>query len=129
MIHAAIMGSIERFMSTMIEHVAGSFPLWLSPTQVTIVPIRDEHEETAYELLKKFQAKDIRATVDAGKDSMGKRIREAKTKKVPYVIIIGDQEKASGLLTVETRGEKIEGITSADFIARIEKEIKEKTLN
>ena len=67
--------------------------------------------------------------IDAGKDSLGKRIREAKSQKVPYVIVIGDKEKESGMLTVETRGEKIEGITLEQLIEKLEKEIKEKTLN
>jgi threonyl-tRNA synthetase len=129
MIHCAIMGSIERFMSTMIEHVAGAFPVWLSPVQVTIVPIREEHNDFSYNLLASLKAQDIRAVVDAGKDSMGKRIREAKNKKVPYVILVGDKEMESGLLTVETRGEKLEGITSEDFLKKITEEIKNKTLN
>ena len=129
MIHAAIMGSIERFMSTLIEHVAGAFPLWLSPVQVAIVPVSEEQAEYADTLYKSLKEKGIRISLEDGKDSLGKRIRAAKTMKVPYVIVLGNKEKDSGLLTVETRGEKIEGITADDFIARVQKEIKEKTLN
>ena len=129
MIHAAIMGSIERFMSTLIEHVAGAFPLWLSPVQVAIVPVSEEQAEYADTLYKSLKEKGIRISLEDGKDSLGKRIRAAKTMKVPYVIVLGNKEKDSGLLTVETRGEKIEGISPDDFIARVEKEIKEKTLN
>ena len=129
MIHAAIMGSIERFMSTLIEHVAGAFPLWLSPRQVAIVPVSEEQAEYADSLYKSLKERGIRVSLEDGKDSLGKRIRSAKTMKVPYVIVLGNKEKDSGLLTVETRGEKIEGITAEDFIAKIEKEIKEKTLN
>lgn len=129
MIHAAIMGSIERFMSTLIEHLAGQFPVWLSPTQVTIVPIMENHEAYAEEILTALKAQGIRAKIDAGKDSMGKRIRNAKTMKVPYVVIIGDKEMTDKALTVETRGEKLEGISPADFAVRVEMEIKEKTLN
>ncbi|MBP6884493.1 MAG: threonine--tRNA ligase [Candidatus Pacebacteria bacterium] len=129
MIHAAIMGSIERFMSTLIEHLAGNFPVWLSPTQVTIVPVLENHEEYGKSILNTLKEKGIRAKLDMGKDSLGKRIRNAKTMKVPYVIVVGDKEKESGALTVETRGEKIEGITLTDFITKLEKEIQEKTLN
>jgi threonyl-tRNA synthetase len=129
MIHAAIMGSIERFMSTLIEHLAGNFPVWLSPTQVTIVPITDVHEEYAAKVYTLLKAKDIRVHLDIGKDSMGKRIRNAKNMKVPYVVVIGDKERDSSVLTVETRGEKIENISPEDFAARIEKEVVEKTLN
>ena len=129
MIHCAIMGSIERFMSTLIEHVAGNFPVWLSPTQVTIVPVRENHIAAADAMLATFKSHGIRTTVDASNDSLGKRIRNAKSARVPYVIVLGDKEQESGMLTIETRGEKIEGISIDDFITRIEKEVKEKTLN
>lgn len=128
MIHAAIMGSIERFMSTLIEHLAGQFPVWLSPTQVTIVPIMETHEAYADKVLAALKEKGIRAKIDASKDSMGKRIRNAKTMKVPYVVIIGDKEMADNALTVETRGEKLEGISPEAFAERVAKEIKEKIL-
>jgi threonyl-tRNA synthetase len=128
-IHRAMLGSVERFMGIMIEHFAGAFPVWLSPTQVTIVPIREEHEEFAEKVLAILRAKNIRAKIDDGKDSMGKRIRNAKSMKHPYVVIIGDAEKSAGVLTVETRTDKLENISPEDFAARVEKEIKEKTLN
>ena len=129
MIHAAIMGSIERFMSTLIEHLAGNFPLWLSPMQVVITPIGEKQLEYAEQVLTTLKQADIRAIIDLSKDSVGKRIREAKGKKVPYVIVLGDKEKDAGVITVETRGEKIENITPADFVARLQKEVVEKTLN
>ncbi|MEI8129878.1 MAG: threonine--tRNA ligase [bacterium] len=129
MIHAAIMGSIERFMSTLIEHLAGNFPVWLSPTQVVIVPIKDVHEEYANKVYAMLKAKNIRVKLDDGKDSMGKRIREAKNMKTPYVIVIGDKERDANVLTVETRTEKLENISPEDFALRLEKEIQERTLN
>ena len=129
-IHAAIMGSIERFMSTLIEHLNGNFPVWLSPTQVTIVPVNNEkHLVYAEKLYEKIKEHTIRVTIDDGKDSLGKRIRTAKSNRTPYIIIIGDKEMESGELTIETRTDKIEGSTSEDFIARIENEIRDKILN
>ena len=128
-IHRAMLGSVERFMGIMIEHFAGAFPVWLSPRQVAIVPVSEEQAEYANTIYKSLKERGIRVSLDNGKDSLGKRIRAAKTMKVPYVIVLGNKEIESGLLTVETRGEKIEGITAADFTARVEKEIKEKTLN
>lgn len=126
MIHCAIMGSIERFMSTLIEHVAGNFPLWLSPTQVTIVPIREEHKAFADTLYAQLVAQDIRVKLDDGKDSMGKRIRESKTQRVPYTIVIGDQEMQSGVLTIETRnGEKLQ-MNGDEFVTKLSEEIKTK---
>ncbi len=128
-IHRAMLGSVERFMGIMIEHFAGAFPVWLSPTQVTVVPVMENQAEYAESIFKVLKEKGIRVKLDASNDSLGKRIRAAKTMKVPYVIVVGDKEKDSQTLTIETRGEKIEGITLADFTNRLQKEIVEKTLN
>ncbi|MFZ2204994.1 MAG: threonine--tRNA ligase [Minisyncoccia bacterium] len=129
MIHAAIMGSIERFMSTMIEHTAGNFPVWLSPIQVAIVPVRENHTEAAKEIAKILQEKDIRVQVLDENDSLGKRINHAKAGKVPYVIVLGDKEKEAGVLTVEKRdGTKIEGISAQDFLTQTLEKISNKSL-
>jgi threonyl-tRNA synthetase len=129
MIHAAIMGSIERFMSTLIEHLAGAFPFWLSPTQIAVVPVSEKQADYAKTITDALRAKDFRVVLDDGNESLGKRIREAKNKKVPYVIVVGDKEKESGMLTIETRTEKIEGTPLSDFIEHLAKEQREKTLN
>lgn len=130
MIHAAIMGSIERFMSVLIEHVAGAFPTWLSPVQVSIVPVRaEQHSEYANTILNSLKEKGIRVELSSSDDSLGKRINSAKAQKVPYVIVIGDKEIEKNLLTIETRGEKIVDISIADFTTKLEDEIKNKTLN
>lgn len=129
MIHAAIMGSIERFMSTMIEHTAGNFPVWLSPVQVAIVPVRENHVEAANEIFKMFQEKDIRVEILDENDSLGKRINHAKAGKVPYVIVLGDKEKEAGVLTIEKRdGTKIEGISVQDFLTQTLEKISTKSL-
>lgn len=129
MIHAAIMGSIERFMSTMIEHTAGNFPIWLSPTQVAIVPVRENHTEAANEIAKILQEKDIRVHVLDENDSLGKRINHAKAGKVPYVIVLGDKEKEASVLTIEKRdGTKIEGISPEDFLKNILEKVNSKSL-
>lgn len=129
MIHAAIMGSIERFMSVLIEHVAGAFPLWLSPVQVAIVPVRENHNEKAKEVYDILISKDIRVEMKDQDDSLGKRINSAKAQKTPYVIVLGDKEVASGTLTVEKRDGTKEEISIEDFVKKIEEEIKNKTLN
>jgi len=128
-IHRAISGSLERFMGVMIEHFAGAFPTWLSPCQVVILPISEHQKEYADSVFKMLKDSDIRVELDDSNESLGKRIRNAKMQKVPYVIVIGDKEKDAGLITVETRTEKIEGITPETFIEKIQKEIKERTLN
>lgn len=129
MIHAAIMGSLERFMSIMIEHLSGNFPVWLAPQQLTIVPVLENHNDYASEILKVLKENGIRAKVDATNDSLGKRIRAAKTMKIPYIIVVGDKEKDSQTLTIETRSEKIEGISLSDFVTKVTTEIEKRILN
>jgi threonyl-tRNA synthetase len=129
-IHRAISGSLERFLGVAIEHFAGAFPVWLSPVQVSIVPVKAElHNEFAKKVLLTLKEKGVRVELDDRNESLGKRIRAAKEMKVPYVIVVGDKEKDSGNLTVETRGEKIDGLSVADFATKVETEIKERTLN
>lgn len=138
-IHRAISGSLERFMGVMIEHFAGIFPVWLSPIQVTILPISEHQKEYADNIYKKLKDSDIRVELDDSNESLGKRIRKAKMSKVPYIIVIGDKEKEAKIITVEGRTptsplegaseEKLEGITIESFLERLQKEIKERTLN
>jgi threonyl-tRNA synthetase len=129
MIHAAIMGSIERFSSTLIEHTAGNFPLWLSPVQVAIVPVRENHQELAKQIRDMLKEKDIRVELFEENDSLGKRINHAKANKIPYVIVLGDKEQTAGILTIEKRdGSKIEGISKEDFLNQILEKINSKSL-
>jgi threonyl-tRNA synthetase len=129
-IHRAISGSLERFIGVAIEHFAGSFPVWLSPVQVTIVAVKQElHAEYADSVYKKLKEAGVRVEIDDRNESLGKRIRAAKDMKVPYVIVIGDKEKESSMLTIETRGEKIEGMSVEDFTNKIQTEIKDRILN
>ena len=129
-IHRAIAGSLERFLGVAIEHFAGAFPVWLSPIQVSVVPVKpDLHNEFANKVLGSLKARGVRVEIDDRNESLGKRIRAAKEMKVPYVIVIGDKEKDSQKLTVETRGEKMENISIEDFSIKVETEIEERTLN
>jgi len=128
-IHRAISGSLERFMGVMIEHFAGAFPVWLSPCQVMILPISEHQKEYADEVCKKLKESDIRVELDDSNESLGKKIRNAKMQKIPYMIVIGDKEKEAGTITVEGRTEKLEGLNVEKFIERINKEIKERILN
>lgn len=103
MIHCAIMGSIERFSAVLIEHLAGHFPLWLAPEQVRIVPVNDVHVPYADTVYSTLKAAGFRVSLDSDNESMGKKIRKAKTEKLPYFIVIGDQEVADGTITLEKR--------------------------
>ena len=103
MIHAAIMGSFERFMSIMLEHLGGAFPIWLSPVQVKVLPISDKHLEYSKSVLKELMENGVRAEIDEASESLGKKIRDAKTQKIPYLLVIGDKEVESKEVTVESR--------------------------
>lgn len=107
MLHCAIMGSIERFLATYIEHCAANFPLWLSPTQITILPVSDVHREAANNLANILKEHGLRVKCDDSKDSLGKRIRNTKTNKVPAWVVIGDNEINTESYSIEWReGEK-----------------------
>jgi threonyl-tRNA synthetase len=126
-IHAAIMGSIERFMSVLIEHLAGNFPLWLSPVQVAIAPIADAHIEFAEEVQAALIKANIRTYLDNDGDSLGKKIRAAKVAKIPYTLVIGDNEVKEKCVTLESRdGGKVGTLSVNDLIARFVREIGEK---
>lgn len=103
MIHRAIAGSLERFMAIMIEHFAGNFPLWLCPEQLRIIPVSDAHVPYAETIYRQLQTAGWRITLDDSKDSMGKKIRNAKKDRLPYFIVIGDKEVAAETITLESR--------------------------
>ncbi len=128
MIHFALMGSIERFLSVYIEHTAGNFPVWVSPLQIALIPISSEkHGEFAHQIASKFQAAGFRFQVMAENDSLGKRIREAETQRVPYLLIVGDKEIAANAVSVRQRGTGDLGQMNIDaFIEKITQEIKDK---
>jgi threonyl-tRNA synthetase len=103
MLHAAIMGSIDRFLSILIEHVAGAFPLWLSPVQVKVIPVRTNHNEYAKEIYELLKTNNIRAELDDSDSNLGGKVRDAKNNKLPYWIVIGDKEIEAGKITLESR--------------------------
>jgi threonyl-tRNA synthetase len=105
MIHRALLGSMERFAGILIEHYAGRFPAWLAPTQVTILPVADRHNEQAEALAAELRAAGVRAGVDDRTESVGRKIRDAELSKVPYMAVVGDREAESGKVAVRTHDE------------------------
>ncbi|MBF0569203.1 MAG: threonine--tRNA ligase [Candidatus Omnitrophica bacterium] len=127
MLHRALFGSVERFFGTLIEHHAGNFPLWLSPVQVVVVPIQPLHDAFAGTVADKLRAEGLRIEVDNRNESLGKRIREARLKRVPYVLVIGDKEVEAGKVAVRKRPETDMGqMAVEDFVALLRKEIVDK---
>ncbi len=100
MVHRAIFGSFERFIGMLIEHFAGNFPLWLAPIQVAVIPITDNQIDYAKEIYKKLKESKFRAVLDTRSEKVGYKIRDWETKKVPYMIVLGDKEKQAGNITV-----------------------------
>jgi len=127
MLHRALMGSLERFIGTLIEHYAGNFPLWLAPNQVTVIPIKNEHNDFAMKLKSALQAADIRVVVDDRNESLSKRIREASMKKVPYQIILGDKEVQSAQVSVRLQnGSDLGTMSIDDLLGRLKQQIVDK---
>jgi threonyl-tRNA synthetase len=123
MIHCAIMGSIERFMSVLIEHYAGEFPFWLSPVQVRVLPIGEAHISFAREVFTKLQEAGIRAELDDSDDGLGKKVRSSKVEKVPYWLVIGDKEIEVGKVTLESRtGGNLGQISTDELLAKVTEE-------
>ena len=130
MIHRAPFGSMERFVAILIEHCAGKFPLWLTPEQARILPISDRFNEYAEKLSKVLENGDIRALVDARSEKVGKKIREAELDKVPYMLIVGENEASEGTVSVRKQGEGDLGSVSIEaFAERIRREVAEVLAN
>lgn len=122
-IHRAISGSLERFMGVMIEHYAGHFPVWLSPVQVKIVPIGERQAHYAHAVYEKMKASGIRVEIDQTGESLGKKVRLAKTERVPYILVIGDKEMQSELMALESKDGKNDAVHIDQMIEDLKSEI------
>ena len=130
MIHRTVLGSMERFFACLTEHYAGAFPVWLAPVQVVLIPIADRHRDYASRLFQELRAKDIRAQLDDRSERMNLKIREAQLNKIPYMLIVGDKEMDSGMVSVRLRtGEDIGSLSYADFESRLKTIVESKTLH
>jgi threonyl-tRNA synthetase len=103
MIHRALMGSFERFIGMLVEHYAGEFPLWLAPVQAIALPVADRHLEYARQVREGL--KDFRVEVDERTESIGRKIRDAELRKVPYMLVVGDREAESGMVSLRRHRE------------------------
>jgi threonyl-tRNA synthetase len=127
MIHRALMGSFERFIGILIEHYAGEFPLWLAPVQAAVLPIADRHLDYACETAARLTEAGLRVEVDERSESIGKKIREAEVQKVPYMLVVGDQEQEAGAVAVRRHREGDQGAEPvAEFAQRLADEIAER---
>jgi len=127
MVHRALYGSIERFFGILIEHYAGAFPVWLAPVQAIVLPITDRHLEYAQKVKDRLAAEGLRVSVDDRSEKVNLKIRDAQLQKIPYMLVVGDQEVESGNVSVRNRKHGNQGAQSVDeFLAGIQKLIDSK---
>ena len=123
-VHRSSIGAIERIMAFLIEHYGGAFPLWLSPIQARVLPISDTHKTFAEDIAKQLKGAGVRADIDESNETLGKKIREAKMQKIPYTLVIGDQEVSSHTATLESRDAgKVGALSAQDIISKLVSEI------
>ncbi len=128
MIHRALFGSVERFFGVMLEHYAGAFPTWLAPVQVRVLPVRDDHVAYADRLVDRLVAEGFRADTVVADEPLGARIRRAKLEKLPYVLVVGDDDVEAGTVGVNPRGGEVErGVAADDFVERLAAEVLART--
>ena len=127
MLHRAIVGSLERFIGILIEQHAGAMPVWLAPVQAVVAPIAEGQADYAAEVAKRLQKQGVRAQPDLRGDKIGYKIREHSMHKVPYILVVGDKEKASGAVSVRARGNVDLGVMSVDaFLQKIADDVARK---
>ncbi len=119
MIHRAPFGSMERFVAVLLEHCAGKFPLWLTPDQAIVLPISDKYIEYAKNVLNLLNNYDLRAQIDERNEKIGKKIRDAELKKIPYILIVGEKEEAENTVSVRRQGDGDKGSYTVDAFAEL----------
>jgi threonyl-tRNA synthetase len=128
MIHRALMGSYERFIGILLEDTAGELPVWLAPVQAAVLPISDRHAEAAGGVLARLRAAGVRAEVDDRTESVGRKIRDAELRKVPYMLVLGDREAEQGTVSVRRHGEGDTGSEAVEaFAARVAQVTRERS--
>ncbi len=128
MVHRVIYGSLERFMGIIIEHFAGSFPLWLSPVQAKVIAVSDKFNAYAKKVAAELKEAGIRAELDSGGQTVGYKIRDAQLKKIPYALVVGEKEEKEGTVTVRNRAGKQKTMPSGEFAKQAKMEISSKSL-
>jgi threonyl-tRNA synthetase len=124
MLHRALFGSVERFFGVLVEHFAGAFPVWLAPVQVRVLGVRDDHQEYANEVVAAFKARGVRVDTVFPDEGLGGRIRKAKLEKLPYVLVVGDEDVSARTVGVNARGLEVErGVSVDTIIERVVAEI------
>ena len=126
MVHRALLGSIERFFGILIEHYAGAFPLWLAPEQVRVLPVSDKAADYAKRVADALKASSFRVDVDYSSEKLGAKIRSATMQKVPYLVVVGPRDEASGQISVRSRTDgDLGAMTVEKFVEVLDSKLKE----
>jgi len=129
MVHRALLGSLERFFGILVEHYAGAFPLWLCPEQAVVIPVAASFDAYASAVVSKLKAAGIRASADLRDDRMNAKIRDGQTKKIPYMLVVGQKEADGNLVAPRTRNNaQLPALSVEDFIAMVEDKVRTKAL-
>ena len=130
MIHRALFGSVERFFAILLEHYAGALPTWLSPEQVRVLGVRDDHQEYANKVADRLRAIGARVTVDPADEPLSSRVGKAKVLKIPYILVVGDDDVAAGTVGVNRRGtdRPERGVEVTAFTQTLEDEMAERRI-
>ncbi len=129
MVHRTVLGSMERFLASLIEHYGGAFPVWLAPVQAAVIPVADRHLEYARKLESELKKEGVRGVVDARSETVNMKIRQAQLEKVPYMLVVGDREVADGTVSIRLRsGEQANAQPFADFKKKIKAIIARRSL-
>jgi threonyl-tRNA synthetase len=125
MIHRALFGSVERFFAILLEHYAGAFPVWLAPVQVRVLPVRDDHQAYAAEVVDAVKAIGGRADIDPADEPLGARVRKAKLEKIPYILVVGDDDVQGRTVGVNSRVKERpdRGVPLAAFVDALREEV------
>ena len=118
LIHRALIGSFERFFAFLIEHHAGKFPIWLSPTQVKVLPIAQRHDEYAKSIVEGLTSANLRAKADLENKTLQAKIRDTELEKIPYILVVGDKERVKKTVSVRERGSRNQEVTSLDTFTK-----------
>ncbi|GDY12546.1 threonine--tRNA ligase [Planctomycetota bacterium] len=129
LLHRAVLGSLERFIGILIEHFSGKFPLWLAPEQLRVLPITDAHLAYAQQVAAELTKAGLRVTVDANPDKLGAKIRQARTARIPYFAVVGEQEVTAGTVALQNQaGAKLGSLSAAELAGRLLQEVQERRL-
>jgi threonyl-tRNA synthetase len=129
MVHRALLGSIERFFGVYLEHTAGAFPVWLAPEQAAVIPVAENFDAYAKEVLAKLKAAELRATAELSSDRLNAKVRDCQNRKIPYMLVVGQKEVDEGTVSIRLRdGRQLPAMPVADFVAYIKAKVAERSL-